>query len=177
MAVASLTLAGENRRVNDEQEYSPKEGFVKSRITEKVRRLASSRAAPSGRGALASNQRIGEMSMRMSNPNGALFGGRGCRESGKWMCGQASAARGPATARAKRTRIAATQVIADLVRTDQSRWSPWRPPSPFSMLWSNLMLIVDVPFAVTYLSNVSLMNSYTGIHTPSILANTATVYP
>jgi hypothetical protein len=31
IAVASLTLAGENKRVNSELKYSPKEGFVKSR--------------------------------------------------------------------------------------------------------------------------------------------------
>lgn len=32
-------------------------------------------------------------------------------------------------------------------------------------------------YAATYLDNVPLMNVYTGMHTPSILANTATVYP
>jgi len=31
MAGTSLTLAGENKRVNSEFKYSPKEGFVKSR--------------------------------------------------------------------------------------------------------------------------------------------------
>jgi len=34
---ASLTLAGENRRVNSEFKYSPKEGFVKSRNGESAR--------------------------------------------------------------------------------------------------------------------------------------------